>query len=320
MKWFIVVLGFIATLSGYMSYPSMRYQLTGLSPKAQPKAAAHATPQTPPDSPTPPVNTPPPVIDLTKLTPAQLPAQVTLKVTAEVADATGLKMKIDPGNRLTLVRLEGDQVVVSPSSGPFEGKVPVSGTDLMEQLAANPPVVAPTPAPAPTPTPTPEPAAAPTPAPAPTAEPAATPAPTPEPAATPAPTPEPAATPTPEPAAAPTAEPAPELVLPASPAPTIEAAPPAATATATAAGGAGTSVEVMKAHIRSGAIKEFNFQQVQDWKSGANEVISGTTYQTGLIHYKAETIFGVKTIEAKALILNGKVVRWVWPKSNMEIK
>ena len=76
----------------------------------------------------------------------------------------------------------------------------------------------------------------------------------------------------------------------------------------------------MKQHIRSGAIKEFTFEQVLGWKAEADETINGETYQTGLVRYKADTIFGVKTIEAKALIQNGKVVRWVWPKSGMEIK
>ena len=40
----------------------------------------------------------------------------------------------------------------------------------------------------------------------------------------------------------------------------------------------------------------------------------------GTLTYKAETIFGVKTIQAKALITDGKVQRWIWPKSGMEIK
>ena len=56
------------------------------------------------------------------------------------------------------------------------------------------------------------------------------------------------------------------------------------------------------------------------WKPEANETVDGVVYQTGSAAYKAETIFGVKTIQAKALIRGGKVVRWIWPKSGMEIK
>ena len=46
----------------------------------------------------------------------------------------------------------------------------------------------------------------------------------------------------------------------------------------------------------------------------------GSSFQTGTLNYKAETIFGVRTIQAKALISNGEVVRWIWPKSGMEIR
>ncbi|MEI7910663.1 MAG: hypothetical protein WCK77_13585 [Verrucomicrobiota bacterium] len=311
MKWVIGILGLTAAFVGYLSYPSLRYQLTGLSPKAAVKPTAVKDPEvatdaTAPQPVTPPAVTPatvapaaltPPVIDLAKLTPAQLPAQVTLKITTEVADASGLKMKIDPGNRLKLVRLEGDQVVVSPGTSPFEGRVPVSGTDLMEQLEANPPTAATVTTPTPEPQPAAIPAAAPEPV-TPTVQPAPT--------STDSEFKEPAANPpTTEPAAI---QPATEPAAPAQP--TAEPASAAATGT----------VEMMKSHIRGGAIKEFTFGQVLEWNAGADEVVNGESFQTGVVKYKAETIFGVKTIEAKALIQNGSVVRWVWPKSGMEIK
>ena len=291
MKWFIGILGFTAALTGYMKYPSLRYQLTGLSQIVPVKPAATkaadvavAAPSSPPLAAPPaavapaaaPLATTPPIIDLTKLTPAQLPAQVTLKVSTEVGDASGLKMKIDPGSRLTLVRVEGDQVVVSPGSSPFEGRVAVSGTDLMEQLEAKPPVAPADPPPA-------------------VASPATDPAP---PAVQPEPTP-----------AATIQEPATAVVPAAEPAPSQA---PAASST--------DVVEVMKEHLRSGAIKEFKFEQVLEWKAAPDEVLGGASYQTGLVRYSTDTIFGVKTIEAKALMQAGKVVRWVWPKNpSMEI-
>jgi hypothetical protein len=76
----------------------------------------------------------------------------------------------------------------------------------------------------------------------------------------------------------------------------------------------------MQESVRDGQIKEFTFDQVLAWKAEADEIIDGETYQTGLASYKAETIFGVKTIQAKALIKGGKIQRWIWPKSGMEIK
>ncbi|KAB2638286.1 MAG: hypothetical protein DVB25_08145 [Verrucomicrobia bacterium] len=269
----------------------MRYQLTGQSQNVPTKpSVTHATEggATDPLSPSmvvpaaiDPAAVSPPAIDLAKLTAAQLPTQVTLKVTTEVGDASGLKMKIDPGSRLTLVRIDGDEVVVSPGTSPFEGRVSVSGTDLMEQLEAKQPVAAA----------------------APPAE-----------EASPVEDPATAAVPT-DPASAAATEPA---------VPDVSAAEPGTAAEPISAAQAAAPidvVEVMKEHLRANAINEFKFEQVQEWKVGRNEVVAGVTYQTGLVRYSTDTIFGVKTIEAKALVRAGKVARWVWPKNpTLEIK
>jgi len=117
--------------------------------------------------------------------------------------------------------------------------------------------------------------------------------------------PEPEMTPEPEPEPEPSPEPEPE------PEPEPSAVPD----------GPVDVVAVMKENIQSGGIKEFTFDQVLDWQASEGpETIDGGSYQTGIASYKAETVFGVKTIQAKALIKGGKVVRWLWPKSGMEIK
>ncbi|WP_035614442.1 hypothetical protein [Haloferula sp. BvORR071] len=147
----------------------------------------------------------------------------------------------------------------------------------------------------------------PTPAPTPAPEPPPVAKVDPEPAPTPAPEPEPpVAKVDPEPAPAPTPAPAPE------PEP---AAPPAG-----AALGDADIVKVMQDSIKGGAVKEFKFEQVLAWKAGSEETVDGTSYQTGEAAYKAETIFGTKTMQAKALIKGGKVAKWVWKTSGMEIK
>lgn len=80
-------------------------------------------------------------------------------------------------------------------------------------------------------------------------------------------------------------------------------------------------VATMKASIEAGEIKEFNFDQVVEWKAAEEEeTFDGETYKVGLLTYKAETFVGVRTIQAKALIKDHKVARWLWPKSGMEIK
>ena len=76
----------------------------------------------------------------------------------------------------------------------------------------------------------------------------------------------------------------------------------------------------MQDSIRGGAVKEFTFDQVQGWKAGEEESVDGVDYQTGLAAYKAETIFGLMTVQAKALIEGGKVAKWVYAKTGMEIR
>jgi hypothetical protein len=127
-----------------------------------------------------------------------------------------------------------------------------------------------------------------------------------------------AALPDTPPPAEPTPEPAPEPA-PAPPEPEPEPTP--APEPEPAAAGSGDPVAIMKASIQAGEIKEFSFDQVLEWQPGEGmETIDGIGYLTGIASYKAETVFGVKTIQAKALIQGGKVVRWLWPKSGMEIK
>jgi hypothetical protein len=110
------------------------------------------------------------------------------------------------------------------------------------------------------------------------------------------------------------------------PAPASETPPatePAAEPASKPAAAAGEPVDVvalMQQSIRKGEIKEFTYTQVEDWKTGDNETVKGEEFQTGLISYTADTIFGPKAIEAKALVKDGKIQRWIWTKSGMEIK
>ncbi|MES2982958.1 MAG: hypothetical protein V4727_11640 [Verrucomicrobiota bacterium] len=80
-------------------------------------------------------------------------------------------------------------------------------------------------------------------------------------------------------------------------------------------------VLVMKASLASGQISKFTAAQVLEWEAGTSpETIDGETYQTGTVTYQAETPFGTKNLPAKALIKDGKVVRWISPKSGMQIE
>ncbi len=247
-----------------------------------------------------------PAMDLSGLAPSQLPEKILLKTDAKVADSSsGIVMSIEAGNHVKLVRIEGENVVISPGQGPFVGKVAISDTDLFAQLAAKPPSpvvpAAETPI---APVIIPEPAA---PVTGDSQEPPAE-----SPATGDSQEPPAEATPSPEPTPTPAAEAAPMQEAATAPAPEAPVAP-------VEAGGSGV-VTAMQQSIKAAQIKEFTFEQVLNWEAGADETVDGGTYQTGLASYKAETIFGVKTIQAKALLKGGKVQRWIWPKSGMEIK
>lgn len=282
MKTFLMLLGVVvAGLVGYSVEPDLRLQLTGETPvkgKAKPDRVAVVP------------LAPVPAIDPASFPADQLPDKVLLKADAEIADASSeMKVKITAGSRVNLIRLDGENVVISPGAGPLEGSVPVSQTDLLEQLAALPK----NPVPA-------EPELAVTTPAEPEMPAAITPAPAPEPAPQPEPTPEPEPAPQPEPAPDPTPTPEPTTPTPTGPVDVLA---------------------VMQASIKGGEIKEFTFDQVLDWQvSEETETIDGEVYNSGIASYKAETVFGVKTIQAKALVKDGKVVRWLWPKSGMEIK
>ena len=130
----------------------------------------------------------------------------------------------------------------------------------------------------------------------------------------------PASIPAPAPAPAPTPAPVAKIdpVVPnPEPMPVVEPTPaPAADAKLDE----DKIIALMKDSIAGGAVKEFTSDQVKGWKANGEETIDGTEYQTGLAAYEAATIFGVRPVQAKALIKDGKIERWVYAKSGMEIQ
>ncbi len=284
-----------AGVLGYVVEPHLRFLLTGVRPSATEIArSGHVVLQMEGNG---------KVIDLASLKPEQLPATILLKADVKVTDAaSSVTLILIAGNRAKLMRVEGGTIVVSPPGDvPYFGSVLASETDLFQQIAAlQSNEVAPPPAVVPPVTPPVEPAPVIPPPVAPVTPPTGDSV---EPTKTiePPPVPEPAPLPIPAPAAPP--EPAPAPAAPVTAASTPE-----------------DVVKVMQQSIKAAQIKEFKFEQVLEWKADADETVDGETYQTGVASYKAETIFGVKTIQAKALLKGDKVLRWIWPKSGMEIK
>lgn len=240
-----------------------------------------------------------PPIDVSAYAPEQLPAVVKLKQPAQFKDkASGLTIAMPVGSTAKLIRVDGKTAVVTPGETGYKILIAISKTDLLDQLATitpQAPGVAPETAPKTTPTPEWDPSAE---------------------------TPD-TTTPEPAPIEAPPTEPA-TIAPPATPepAPYVEPNPaPAPAPTPTISSGSSSDVvAVMKNSIQSAEIKEFNFDQVTEWKPDAAETVEGQSFQTGIATYQAESPFGKKTIQAKAYIQNGKVVRWIWPTSGIQLK
>ena len=230
-------------------------------------------------------------INLDEVRDNDLPETVTIEKPTVIPTSGGEgQVRLKKGDVVTLLNRKNDSLIVEKSDSNGKGKISPKDTDLFQQLvkriyereAGGAVATAPAPTPAPAPAPTP----APTPAPAPVAkiDPVV-------------PNPEPI------PVVDPTPDPAPD------PAPAVDAKL-----------GEDEIIALMKDSIASGAVKEFTSEQVKGWKANGEETIDGTEYQTGLAAYEAATIFGVRPVQAKALIKDGKIERWVYAKSGMEIQ
>ncbi len=293
MKQLLILLGMgTACILGYMAEPSLRFNITGshskvTTPISASREAVTAAP-----------------IDPATLTADQLPPKVSLKSSIAYTDkSSGLTLSFASGSSVKLIRVEAGNAIIRPADTTLTLVVPIEKTDLMEQVADNPPSTpvvgaAETPSNTPGPAPIASSEPTPTPAPIPAPEPTVNPAPVPQPAPAMEPAPAPEATPNTDPAA----EPPPNMVPTPTPGAPVDV------------------VKTMQESIKSGQIKEFTFEQVLAWKDEGTDTVGGESFQIGSCAYKAETIFGVKTIQAKALIKNGKVQRWIGLKSGMDIK
>ena len=79
-------------------------------------------------------------------------------------------------------------------------------------------------------------------------------------------------------------------------------------------------IDALKASVKARDVNEFDFDQVLSWKRAGEEELDGGTYEVGMVTYKADTIFDEQQLEAKALIKDGKVVKWLWPTTNTKMR
>jgi hypothetical protein len=291
---FLVVGG--AGVFGYFAEPSLRLELTGLSPTAPP------TPQQPGNQEEVYLSR----VDPRVYAPEQLPKEVTLKKEAELTDSSsGLKIPVPIGTKLKLLRLGQGTLIVGTGSPNIEGEVEIHNTDVREQLIGVAPV-APSPVAAQGGAMEGQPAEG-----------------------------QPAASQdgmakndpsmgmtggTPD-----SGEAAQNGAM--NDAPTDGANPalkpgdaPSEPAGEFASMSADEIVQTMQDSLKGATFKDVKFDQVGEWAGGEPEEVEGKKFNTGTISYKAQTILGVKSRKAKAYILGGKVVRWVNPTSGTEIQ
>jgi hypothetical protein len=296
MNWFanlLVVSG--AGAAGYFAEPSLRLELTGNAPTKAPEAVVKKLNE---------VESVLGKVDLTRYSYDQLPKDLTLKKDAQVVDSgSGTKMTIPAGSHVKLVRKGEGALVISTGAANIEGTVEVEDTDIREQIIANPPV---------------ELAAEPT---------KSTPKPADPldmmagngPAETETPEAEPAEAKTPVPAETAATEPA-MKEEPAADKPAEPAAPEPAVSSEFAPATPEDIVKTMQDSIKAEQVKSVKFDQASEWVAGEPETVDGKQFNTGVVSYKSQTFLGVKTVQAKAYIVGGKVVRWVNQKSGTELQ
>jgi len=267
-----IILIIVCSIMGYAMEP-MFFSGTDMT-KKKPAEKVDANEEVPADavvSPTttavdPAVEKPAPTpaiqIDLSKITPADFPAKVDLKVDYTIADAnSGVTMQLKKGSKVKPLRIEGSDLIIQPVGLPIESKIDVDQTNFKELALPNminrlQNTVADK-----------------SPDPLPPVERADSPVETPP--------------------------------TPPSPAGKLDEA---------------AIVSLLKADVEAGKVTEFKANQVTQWNAGEEIDFDGETYQTGLVTFKAETILGVQEHEAIALIEDGKVYKWMWAKTKLEMR
>lgn len=236
-------------------------------------------------------------IDLSKVTAADFPEKVTLKVPYTLADEeSGVTMQLKEGAKVQPVRLEGEVLVFRLGGLPIEGDTHVDNTDFTELVV---PIMLKRLQDAKLDEKTVEDEME--------TDDMAEPAPDPE------VEPEPVVMPETD------TETEPELVTDSDSEPVDEPVDEPVADSGEKLDAAAL-VALMKASVAGGEVTEFEAKDVISWKAGEAMEFDGKSYQTGLVTFKAETILGVQEHDAIALVENGAVVKWVWAKTKLEMK
>ncbi len=78
--------------------------------------------------------------------------------------------------------------------------------------------------------------------------------------------------------------------------------------------------EIMVASLEQEEIGHFKADQIVSWNAFGEKEIDGELIHYARVDYVEETTFGERTFEAKALIRDGRVEKWIWTRSGLRIE
>ena len=79
-------------------------------------------------------------------------------------------------------------------------------------------------------------------------------------------------------------------------------------------------VAAMQKSVKAKEVNEFSYDDVQAWEFSGEEDIEGSSYGVGVATVEVTSILGSRERKVKALCKNGKVDRWIWAASGVEIE
>lgn len=79
------------------------------------------------------------------------------------------------------------------------------------------------------------------------------------------------------------------------------------------------ALELLKKVVSEGDVESISYEDVQSWELGEDEEIGGEIYVVGHLVITPTTIFGRKPQKVKALMQDGKVIKWVQVSTEKEL-
>ena len=79
-------------------------------------------------------------------------------------------------------------------------------------------------------------------------------------------------------------------------------------------------LRIMHESLSKNEIRELTVKEVTAWKASPQKIEKGIKYETGVVTYNAQTIFGIRAVSLQAWLKDGKVKKWTYLKSGLPVK